>query len=204
MRKTVMALLALGALGLMSGCGSTGGSDDASSNSTTTSRAPKVTTTDSAAAPVAVDDWAKEFCTSFDAWRSDIATASEAIEGQITVGDAASLQTATVTFFTSASASTQTLISQIEDGGAPDIDDGDELVGDLTAGFEQVDEAAQNAVTATNAQPTEDIASLQKATDLLVAQFQTDVEEVAESFSAIDEDFPSTELSEAITSSCRF
>lgn len=195
MRKFLTASVAVLALGALAGCGSSSGSDE----STTTAPEKTTTTTE---APVAVAAWAEEFCGNFATWTTEIGTASEGVGEDVEVGNAASSQEAVAELYASASEETQTLIDQIEAGGAPDIDDGDALIEDIVAAFEAFDAAALDAKTQVEALATDDIAAFQAGVDDIGAQFQAEVDKVADSLSAIDTDYPSSELGAALQESC--
>lgn len=212
MRKTVAALLALFVLTFVSGCGASGG-DDASDKKTTTTEASggdkttttgaeKTTTTESSGGDVDVDEWAKGFCGSFEAWIAEIQGASGSIGDSITPGDIQGAKDAIVGLFETASSETQSLIADLESGGTPDVDDGAALVDDLIGKFQDFDDAISAAKSDAEGLPVDDPTAFQSEVTTLVATFQTETTKVGESFSELDTKYPSPALNKALTSSC--
>ncbi|WP_421120059.1 lipoprotein [Aquihabitans daechungensis] len=208
MRKTLSIVAAVAALSFLGACGASGGSDDAKADDPTTTAAPEeettTTTTEAESDAVEVADWAESFCGSFSTWLEEIQTASGGVTENVTPGDIDSAKTAIADLFGSASEATQTLISDLEDAGDPDIDDGDELVDDLIEKFEAFDAAALEAKTDTESLATDDIATFQAEADELTTRFQDEVNTVADSFSEIDTKYPSEELNTELNSACDF
>ena len=207
MRKSLTAIVAVAALGFISACGASGGTDSTAKDdkaATTTTAAAKTTTTAAADDAVAVTDWADDFCGNFSAWLDEIKSASSGVTDSITPGDMESAKTAIAGLFESASTATQDLISQLQDGGAPDIEDGDQLVEDLITKFQAFDDAAQTAKADTEALATDDATTFQSDADELTTRFQDEVNTVADSFGEIDTKYPSSELQDALSSSCDF
>jgi len=214
MRKTLSIITVAAALTLLGACGASGGSDGSSDEKTTTTAADKdavttteaeeTTTTEADDDAVEVAEWADGFCGSFTTWLEDIQSASSDVGGQVTPGDIESAKTAISGLFGTASDATQTLISDLEAGGAPDIEDGDQLVADLIEKFEAFDAASQDAKADTEALATDDIATFQADAEELTTRFQDEVNTVADSFTEIDANYPSQELNDEITSACNF
>jgi hypothetical protein len=200
MRKSFLVPLAVASLVLVSACGASGGDSD----STTTEEAKATTTTEAEAETVAVDEWAAGFCSDFGTWLEDIQTASGAVGDKVTPGDVESAKTALAELFGSASTTTQTLIASLEEGGAPDIEDGDELVDDLVTKFQGFDDAAMSAQADAEALEVSDAAAFQQDADELTTTFQDEVNTVADSFAEIDTKYPSDELNAALSESCTF
>lgn len=205
MRRTILALVAAGSLSLVSACGTSGGND---ADATTTAAGAKATTTESAtttteAAAEDVDTWAMGFCGSFSTWLDGIKAASNSVSDKVTPGDPESAKTAIVDLFGTASDETRTLISAIEDGGTPDIEDGQGLVDLLVEKFHGFDDAALAAkADAENLDPTSP--SVQSDVSDLTTTFQDEVNKVGDSFSEIDAKYPSPELNKALTTHCSF
>ena len=212
MRKSLSIVMAVAALAFLGACGASGGSSDGEKAETTTTVAEKettttaeeTTTTEADTDTVEVEEWADSFCGSFGTWLDDIKTASSGVGDQVTPGDIESAKTAIAGLFGDASQATQNLISELESAGAPDIEDGDQLVDDLIEKFEAFDEAAQSAQTDIAELETTDITTFQDEADKLTTQFQDEVQTVADSFGEIDAKYPSTELNDALNSSCDF
>ncbi len=207
MRKSLSILVAAATLSFLGACGTSGGNDDASSDGSTTTAAPAedtTTTTEPDAEGVDVAEWAGSFCGSFGTWLDEIKDASERVADDVTPGDIGSAKIAIAALFGTASSATQTLIDEIADVGAPDIDDGDQLVEDLIEKFEAFDAAALSAQSDTEALADDDIATFQAEADALTTQFQDEVDKVADSFEEIDTKYPSPELNAEINAACTF
>jgi len=209
MRKTLPILVAVVTVGFLGACGASGGSDNASSDkAATTTAAPKeettTTTTEADNDTVEVAAWADDFCGNFSAWLDEIQSASGDVASKVTPGDIESAKTAIADLFGTASDATQTLISELESGGAPDIEDGDQLVDDLIEKFQAFDDAAQKAKTETEGLASDDISTFQSEADQLTTTFQDEVNKVADSFTEIDQKYQSSELNSEIKKSCNF
>jgi hypothetical protein len=211
MRKPLSILVAVAALSFLGACGASGGSD--ADKDTTTTEAEKSTTTEAeetttteadSGDTVEVAEWADSFCGSFSTWLDEIQTASSDVGSDITPGDMDGAKTAIANLFGSASDATQTLMSEIEDAGDPDIEDGDQLVDDLIEKFQGFDDAAQDAKADAEALTTDDVAAFQSDATELTDRFQAEVEKVADSFSEIDAKYPSPELNDELSSACNF
>jgi len=207
MRKNLAAFAAVCSLALVSACGASGGSDNAddkSSDTTEATTAKTTETTEAEAEALAVDEWAADFCGNFSDWLDAIQAASSDVGNQVTPGDIESGKTALVNLFGTASEETQTLITSLEDGGAPDIDDGQGLVDELVSRFEDFDQAAQDAQATAQDLTTDDVATFQADAEELTKTFQDEVTTVGDSFAEIDTMYPDQELQSALTESCDF
>lgn len=203
MRKLLAVLLAGTLLTVLGACGTSGGDEDAEATTTEATDAEETTTTEAEVEAVDVDEWAGGFCDAFSTWLDEIQTASSEVGSQVTAGDLESAQTAVAGLFGTASEVTETLIEDVEALGAPDIEDGDALVGDLSEKFQAFVDAADTAQAETEALDL-DPATFEADADALIARFQDEVSKVGDSFAEIDVDYPSPELNAAITSSCDF
>jgi ABC-type glycerol-3-phosphate transport system substrate-binding protein len=213
MRKLLAILTAAALLTLLGACGTSGGNDDAGSDETTTTAAAdetttapeeeETTTTEAESDAVDVDEWAAGFCGSFSTWLDEIQAASSDVGSQVTAGDLESAQAAISTLFGTASDVTETLITDLEDLGAPDIDDGEQLVADLGDKFQGFVDAADTAQADTDALDL-DPATFEEQANGLVERFQAEVSAVGDSFGEIDAAYPSPELNAAISESCDF
>lgn len=210
MPKTLTALAATAVL-LLGACGASGTQDeqaatttDAGTEETTTTTSGATTTTESNVADGAtdVDDWAEDFCGSFEGWISNIQDASAEVGADIEPGDIQGGKDAIVNLFELASAQTENLVSDIEAGGVPDVEDGDKLVDDLTSKFNDFNAAIEEAKTQAEAIPIDDAAAFQAKITELTGTFETEVLAVGESFSELDAKYPSRELQSALSSSC--
>jgi hypothetical protein len=209
MRKSIAVLAAAGLLTFVSACGTSGGEDEASDDPTTTEATEtteaeeETTTTEAEADGVAVEEWAGGFCDSFSTWLEDIQGASSDVGSDITPGDFDGAKAAIAGLFGTASDITTELIGDIEALGAPDIDDGDQLIADLIEkfdGFVAAVDAAEADTEALEADP----ATFEADIAALTERFSAEVEIVGDSFAEIDEDYPSPELTAAINESCAF
>lgn len=219
MRKLLLALLAVLAL-FAGGCSSSG---DEETGSATTAAAPDggdgdgTTTTGSeegdgdeggdeepASDLVEVEAWADNFCGDFQAWLDGVKAASEGLSGSIAPGDIEGAKAAIVDLFDDVAGQTETLITEIEDGGAPDIDDGEQFLADLLTKFEEFHTAITDAGAEAEAVDTADPAAFQATITELVSTFQAETETVGNSFSELDARYPDQDLNAAVTSSCSF
>jgi hypothetical protein len=153
---------------------------------------------------VAVEEWADNFCGDFQAWLDGVKGASEGLSSSISPGDIDGAKAAIVGLFDDVAAQTDTLISEIEDGGAPDIDDGEDFLADLVARFEAFHAAISGAGTEADAVDTADPAAFQATITELVSTFQAETEAVGSSFTELDAQYADAELNEAVSSSCSF
>lgn len=209
MRKTSLALLTALALTFVSACGASGGDDAskdtsttaAAADKTTTTKAPETTTT-AGSENLDVKEWADGFCGSFGNWLDDIKAASANVSTSITPGDLSGAKTAIVNLFDTASKETESLISDIQDGGTPDINRGDQLVDDLIGKFKDFDEAITAAKTEAESLPIDNPTEFQAKVTTLVSTFQTETQTVGDSFGELDAKYNSQELNDALNASC--
>ena len=211
MRKTIGAFLALFALVLTSACGASGGDETSSSTTTTvaagdsttsTTEGDTTTTTEAGSDTTNVDEWAKDFCGSFEDWIAKIQEESANVSDSVTPGDVAGAKQVIVDLFGSVSDETQSLIGDIENAGVPDIDDGANFVDDLIGKFQDFDDAIQAAKTDAEALQTADPAKFKTDVDGLVATFQSETTAVGNSFGELDAKYPDQDLQVALKSSC--
>jgi len=202
MRTPTPIVLLIAAILFAGGCGTSGG-DNASDTSTSSSTSTSTSTTTTTVATIEVEEWAATFCGNFGTWLDGIQAASTAVGSQVTAGDFASAQTAISGLFGTASEVTGVLITEIEAGGAPDIDDGEGLVDDLVDRFGQFVSAADQAKADTDALEV-DPATFEADAKELTDRFSAEVESVGESFDQIDADYASADLNAALTKECAF
>lgn len=213
MRKTLATSAATVAI-LLSACGASGTQDEASpttdgptttqEETTTTEDTTTTTESDVPDGAIGVDDWAEDFCGNFEGWIGDIQGASESVADDIEPGDIQGGKDAIVNLFEVASTETESLIADIEAGGVPDVEDGDQLVDDLTSKFEDFNGAIEDAKAQAETIPVDDPAAFQTQVTELTGTFETEVTAVGESFSELDAKYPSRELQSALSSSCNF
>lgn len=205
MRKSFGPIGAVLALTFISACGASGGQTEAGVTTSTTAAASQDSTTTTAASSgdtVSIATWAAGFCGSFDAWISKIKEASSTVGSGLSGGDVAAGKAAIIRLFETASAETKTLISSLEDGGVPDMSDGDRFVSDLTGKFQDFDRAIDAAKTEAEALPIDDPAGFSTKVAVLVKTFTTETTAVGNSFTELDGKYPSPVLSSALTDSC--
>lgn len=218
MRKSLLALLAV--LALFAGACGASGDDDAADETTSTSASsattetepddtePEETTTTTEDEPsgdlVEVEAWAAEFCGNFEAWLNGITASGESVGDAITPGDLEGAKTAIVGLFDDVSGQTETLIGQLEAGGAPDIDDGEAFLDDLLGKFEDFHAAIETAKSEAEGVSTADPAAFQATITELVSTFQTETQTVGDSFSELDAEYGDLELDAAVRDACTF
>lgn len=222
MRRSLSALLAVLALVFVSACGASGGDDDAADETTTTEASGDATTTsepdedddttttteDDDEQPsgdlVEVEAWADDFCGSFETWLDEVQAASGSVTDSITPGDMEGAKAAIINLFGTVATHTETLIGDIESGGAPDIDDGDDFLDDLIVKFEDFHAAIETARAEAETVSTSDPVAFQNEFTELLATFQTETETVGNSFSELDAKYSDRDLNAAVESSCDF
>ncbi len=204
MRKPVVILLTVATLTFVTACGTSGGDDSASK--TTTTAAAKTTTTEAETTTTTdvrpVDVWAREFCGNFTAWTSKIKAAGNKVSAGPAAGDVQGAKGVIVSLFQTASDETQTLITSLEAGGAPDITDGDQLVADLTTKFHHFDDAITAATDDAKNLPVDDTAAFKAQVKVLIKTFDTETTSVGRSFGELDSKYRSPELQTALTAHC--
>lgn len=212
------------------GCGATGGDESAdptttteSAEGTTTTEPDDTTTTEpddttttetddttttepepEGGGDVEVDVWAAEFCGNFTGWITALETASTGVSEGLTPGDIEGGKAAIVGLFNTVSDETSSLITSIEAGGAPDIDEGEALVDDLLVRFGDFGDAIDTAEVDAAALPIDDGAAFQSEVNAITTTFEAEITEVTDSFAALDTEYPSADLQSALTESCNF
>lgn len=223
MRRSLSAFLAVLALVFVSACGASGGDDDAAEETTTTEASGDATTTSESGEDeeettttsedddeqpsgdlVEVDAWADDFCGNFETWLDEVQAASENVTDSVTPGDMVGAKAAIIDLFGTVSTHTETLIGEIESGGAPDIDDGEDFLADLVVKFEDFHAAIETARAEAETVSTTDPVAFQNEFTELLATFQTETETVGNSFSELDAKYSDRDLNAAVESSCDF
>lgn len=221
MRKILAIVFLVLAATVGAACGADGGDESADPTTTTTTGAPETTEADEpddtttteveettmtepGGGDIDVEVWAADFCGNFTGWITALQTASSGVTEGLAPGDLGGGKTAIVGLFSTVADETTTLISSIEEGGAPDIEDGDALVDDLLVRFEDFGDAIETAETEAAALPTDDGAAFQSEVTRITGTFETEITEVTDSFAELDTDYPSAELQSALTESCDF
>ena len=221
MRKPFLAIVAVTALLFVNGCGQSGDSDAADDPTTTAAASDdtsddkgddkgddKATTTTGSDEPsgdlVSVDKWATEFCGNFEGWLDAVKAAGESVGAGLTPGDIEGAKTAIVGLFDNVASETNDLIGAIEQGGAPDIDNGEDFLDELLAKFEAFHSAIASASSDAKAVSTSDPAEFEAKITELVSTFQTETEAVGNSFAELDALYPDEDFQDAMSDACTF
>ncbi len=208
MRTSLGALVTALALTATVSCGASDGdaADDPTTPtgaeaSTTTTEADE-TTTEPEVEGVDLEEWAVGFCADFEGWLAAIEETSTGVGDGIEASNLNGRKTALVEMFEASSALTDDLIAAVEDGGAPAIEDGEELVDDLVGKFEAFGTAIASAQTEAEALATGARPAFEAEVRALQASYADEVTKVGESFAELDEDYPDPELSAALSEAC--
>lgn len=154
--------------------------------------------------PVAVSDWADHFCGAFQAWLDGVDAAGTDLTASIDPGNIENAKAAIVGLFDDVADQTETLVEELGNGGAPDIDDGGRFLSELVGRFEDFHAAITDARTEAAAVDTTDPVRFQATVTELVATFQAETESVSTSFSELDATYADVDLNAALASSCSF
>jgi hypothetical protein len=197
-RSLPSVLAALGALALLSGCGS---DDDSAATTTSTTEAPTTTSEPAETEPEGadVDEWAESFCADLDTWRAGIGDL-EVDAPDPEASEAA--RAAAIDRLDGLEQETDTLIATTEDREPPAIDDGEAFVRALLVRFEGISSVVASTRDEVEALPTEDPAAFQAGLDDAVENLQDQINLLAESFEAVDDNFDDPDLQAALEASC--
>lgn len=199
MRKSLLAVMAIFSLVFVTACGASGGEDTADSPSTTKA-ADTTETTEAEAVPV--DEWAKGFCGDFSAWTKTIENVGNDISKDITPGDLEGARTAIEGLFGDVATETEGLISSLENGGSPDIENGDQFVADLAEKFQGFVDATNDSKAAAAKIPVDDPTAFQTEFTSLFEDFQSNINDVGDSFGELDSRYSDPDLQKALSTSC--
>lgn len=202
MRKTLLALVAVLSLFVVSACGASGGEDTSSDDKPDTTEAAETTTTEAEAETVPVDEWAKGFCSDFSNWTDTIEKVGDDITADITPGDLEGARTAIEGLFGEVADETQSLVDSLEEGGTPDIDDGDKFIADLSEKFQGFVDATNDSKEAAADIPVDDPSTFQTEFTKLFEDFQSNINDVGDSFGELDSRYPDPDLQKALTDNC--
>jgi hypothetical protein len=202
MRKFALALVAVFSLVFASACGASGGEESSNDDSTTTEAGETTVTTEAESEAIPVDEWAEGFCADFGEWTTTIENVGEDIASDITPGDLEGARTAIENLFGDVATETETLIESLESGGTPDIDDGDQFVADLSEKFQGFVDATNDSKAAAATIPVDDAAAFQTEFTQLFEEFQSNINDVGDSFGELDATYSDPDLQEALTNSC--
>lgn len=201
-------------LAILAGCGTSGGEDAADTTEakttttvdTRTTEPADDTTTTEAESDLEGDDvevWAVSFCESFDGeWMTAIEDASSTMD--VTPGDIEGAKAAIVDLFDTAGSVTEDLIVDLEDLGAPEADNGEEIHAEMLSRFGDFRDLSYAAAEEMAAVPSDDPTAFQTATMDILDGWETDLGDVAASFAEIDAEYPSPELGLAVSANCSF
>ncbi|MBX3286065.1 MAG: hypothetical protein KF703_12030 [Actinobacteria bacterium] len=202
MRKILLALAAVLSLLVVSACGASGGKDSSSDDTPDTTAAAETTTTEAEADTVPVDDWAKGFCSDFSDWTGTIEKVGDDISSDITPGDLEGARSAIEGLFGDVADETQSLVDSLQEGGTPDIDDGEQFVDDLSEKFQAFVDATNDSKEAAADIPIDDPTTFQSEFTKLFEDFQSNINDVGDSFGELDSRYPDPELQKALTDNC--
>lgn len=204
MRKYALALLAVFSLLFVAACGASGGESTSEDESPTTEAGETTDTTEAEpeSEAVPVDEWAEGFCGDFSAWTTTIENVGDDIAADITPGDLEGARTAIEGLFGDVAAETESLIESLETGGAPDIDEGDQFVADLSEKFQGFVDATNDSKAAAAEIPIDDPTAFQTEFTQLFEDFQSNINDVGDSFGELDAKYSDPDLQEALTNSC--
>ncbi|CAN5181129.1 hypothetical protein BH20ACT3_BH20ACT3_01090 [soil metagenome] len=177
--------------------------EDTEPDETTTSVADDTTTTEAGSGDDDVEQWATDFCGPFTAWLESIDEAGTEVQS----AEADSLEEGKVLIvdlFDTAKEETDSLIDSIETTGPPPIDDGEALLGELVGIFGDFNGAIDSARAEIEGVDTNDAAAFEQDVQDAVTTFQEEIGEVSESFTQLDQEYPSPELDQALTAACDF
>jgi hypothetical protein len=209
------------ALTLTASCAASGG-DDAASDTTaapeeTTTTVEETTTTEATTTEattteatttgggdVDVDEWAEGFCGDFEGWLAALETASQDVGSDLGAGGLEGARAAILDLFDTASDETVALRTSIEEGGAPDIDDGEGLQEDLATRIDAFNDSIVGARTQLEGIPTDDPAAFQAGVLDAVTTFEAEATEIGDSFAELDRTYDDPDLLEALDSNCSF
>lgn len=202
MRKFVLAVLAVFSLVLVTSCGASGGESSSNDDSSTTEAGETTETTEAKPEAVPVDKWAEGFCGDFSDWSTTIENVGDDITNDITPGDLEGARTAIEGLFADVATETQSLIDSLESSGTPDIDDGDQFVADLSEKFQGFVDATNASKEAAAEIPIDDPTAFQTEFTQLFEDFQSNINDVGDSFGELDAKYSDPDLQEALTNSC--
>jgi hypothetical protein len=150
---------------------------------------------------LALEAWAEEFCANFVGWLDAREANLDGIDTSVAVTDYPAQQAALEAFYTGEAAAADDLVVQLEQGSVPDLDDGEQLVADLTDLFGQLRDAAATAA--------EEVAALDPASSTFEAdgqqlnlEYQTSLEDTGEQFTAISDEYPALTESATLEQQC--
>jgi len=172
--KTLAFALATAALAVASGCG--GGGDSSGS----------------AASP---ETWAADICGAASTWMNDIGAQSESLDD--TMSGAASIEDVRdrlVAFVDDAIERTDQMLSEIDDAGSPDVDNGEQLADDfleVLAGFKTALEEVRTTAAGLSDDPAQFAEGAQQIATAMAAagsEIQTGLNELQQSAGSDDLD----------------
>ena len=183
MRDKLLRVIALGAVAALTlgACGGDEGGGGTATEETET---------------VSVDEYASAVCGALSDWVTDIQDRAATITEGINPGDAEAGKERLQEFIGDTVASTDTLISTVEEAGAPDTDGGEEAAEQIQSGLEQVKTILEDAEDQIAELPTDDPQAFGTGAQEIATSLQ---EATGEAASTIDS-ANSEELTEAFGS----
>jgi hypothetical protein len=177
---------------------------EATTTEATTTEATTTEATTTGGGDVDVDEWAEGFCGDFEGWLAALETASQDVGSDLGAGDLEGARAAILDLFDTASDETVALRTSIEEGGAPDIDDGEGLQEDLATRIDAFNDSIVGARTQLEGIPTDDPAAFQAGVLDAVTTFEAEATEIGDSFAELDRTYDDPDLLEALDSNCSF
>lgn len=207
-----------------SACGVSGTTDEAGKPTTTssadrdaTSTTDTTDTTETTEAPtttseptppasgsaVPVEQWTGRFCRSFTTWLNGIKKiTADASTNLQTASDVAARKQVLLDSYASSSALTDTLITDIEGSGPPDVARGDSLKSDILVRFRQFSSELSRLIDEVRAADPSDASAFASTVTSAAKAFQANVVTIGTSFSEIDTKYPDPAFQSALRSSC--
>ena len=136
-----------------------GGDDDGGDTGSTTGTTAEATGDTGSTGTVSPEEYVKSVCTSMSTWVTDVQSLSNDFGTGIDPTDVQATKDALVDLFDQMLAATDTLISNLDAAGTPDIENGEEIRSSLSASFEQARSALDDAKTQVEALSVDDPAA---------------------------------------------
>lgn len=152
---------------------------------------------------VLVTEWADEFCGAFAAWQRDAASAGDQLATDLAdTSDPAAVRDSLVGLLEHLTDATDALADEVRDGTVPDVDDGQRLVDALAARLDDLSSTFDGYREQAVAIDVDDPDTFQADVDSVVEDMNAGQDRVAQSFEAIDRDFPDPPLQQALNRAC--